>query len=340
MRLGVATRLLGAPLRSQDSRRWAQRPHLSVSLAYVRDILAWLQQRQIGMYRLSGNLAPYATHPDFPHFHQQRQECRRELAAVGDLARAASIRLTMHPAAYVRLDAADERLARRSQQELAFAAALMEDMGLGEDGVIVVHVGGGSAPMGSAPVGSASVSSRPRTDDWLPATDALTRFVRRFDALPAHVRRRLVLENGDHNCAIGETLWVHRRTGIAIVFDLLHHRCHNPAGIPVEEALAAALATWPSHVRPKVHLSSSRTEMRLLRRSEGVYPAAPLAHQHSDFVNVFDAIDLLRAAEQITHTLPARPFDIMVEAKAHDLALLRLREQLAHYAPAYTGWVW
>ena len=32
-----------------------------------------------------------------------------------------------------------------------------------------------------------------------------------------------------------------------------------------------------------------------------------------------------------------RPFDIMLEAKAKDLALLRLREQIAQFAPELAG---
>ena len=59
--------MVGAPLRAHDSRRWAQQPHLSVSLAYLRDILAYQEQAEIRLYRLSSNLAPYATHrhPEF-----------------------------------------------------------------------------------------------------------------------------------------------------------------------------------------------------------------------------------------------------------------------------------
>ena len=39
--------------------------------------------------------------------------------------------------------------------------------------------------------------------------------------------------------------------------------------------------------------------------------------------------DFLRTAQATT----SRPFDIMLEAKAQDLALLRLREQVARFAP-------
>ncbi len=53
----------------------------------------------------------------------------------------------------------------------------------------------------------------------------------------------------------------------------------------------------------------------------------PRAGQHADFINPFEFASLLRHAR--THA----PFDIMLEAKAGDLALLRLRDDLARYAP-------
>ena len=55
----------------------------------------------------------------------------------------------------------------------------------------------------------------------------------------------------------------------------------------------------------------------------------PLINQHSDFIEPFSFIDLLREA----HSAEARDFDIMLEAKAKDLALLRLRQQLIRYTP-------
>jgi UV DNA damage endonuclease len=332
-RLGVATRVLGAPIKSHDSRRWAQAPHLSVSLAYVRDILGWLAEQQISLYRLSGSLAPYATHPTLRDFHRQVEECQRELAAAGDLARAAGIRMTMHPAAFVRLDADDEALARRSREELIFATTLLEAMGTEKESVIVVHanegenLGEGGAPWFQSGGGHRASLRRDHS------TKALARFARSIDALPASVRDRLVLENGDRACDLPAALWLQRRTGLPVVFDVLHHRCNNSAGIPIDHALQMALVTWPKSVRPKIHLSSPRTEMRLVRRGGALHAAAPLPRQHSDYVNVFECIDLLRSAE----VMNMRDFDIMLEAKAHDLAVLRLRTQLSEFTPDLAG---
>jgi UV DNA damage endonuclease len=46
-------------------------------------------------------------------------------------------------------------------------------------------------------------------------------------------------------------------------------------------------------------------------------------------------IDLLHGARAAN----LRPFDIMLEAKAKDLALLRLREQLARFAPELSKYI-
>jgi len=60
-----------------------------------------------------------------------------------------------------------------------------------------------------------------------------------------------------------------------------------------------------------------------------------LPNQHSDFINPFEAVDLL----QMAHDHGLRPFDLMIEAKAKELALLRLRDQIADYAPTLAPYV-
>src|SRR5690606_16584108 len=114
-----------------------------------------------------------------------------------------------------------------------------------------------------------------------------------------------------------------------IVLDTLHQRCCHGGDESLIEALALALATWPTGQQPKIHFSTPRTELRYLYRNRQRYLAMPLPNQHSDFLNVFEFIDLLRGAQDAQ----LRAFDIMLEAKAKELALLRLRTQLATYAP-------
>jgi UV DNA damage endonuclease len=112
-----------------------------------------------------------------------------------------------------------------------------------------------------------------------------------------------------------------------VVWDVLHHHCHDPEGIPEREALERALATWPVGVTPKIHLSSPKTAVearkrRVGRRVERTLVLPPLrAHA--------DTIDPIAFRRFLVDTASGRNFDVMLEAKAKDLALLRLREQLA-----------
>ena len=306
-RLGIPVKVIGAPLRAYDSRRWAQQPHLSVSLAYLRDIFEYLHQHDIHLYRLAGQLAPYLTHPDMPQFHHQLDECATELAALGDLARQYEIRLTLHPAFYVQLNSPDPAQVARATTELCAATALLDGLGVGKEAVIVIHVGGA---FGDTVAGRA-------------------RFVAAYERLPATVRARIAVENDDRTFDMRDLQWIHKRTGVRLVFDVLHHRCHNPTRLPMLDALQIALGTWPPGEQPKIHYSSPRTELRRSVRHGELHLQLPLPNQHSDFIHPFEFIDFMESARAAG--LP--PFDVMLEAKAKELALVRLRQQLARYAP-------
>ena len=312
-RLGFPVKVVGAPLKSNDSRRWQSNPHLSVSLAYLRDIFVYLHANAIHFYRVAAQLAPYVTHPTMPQFHNQLDESATELAATGELARQLGLRLTSHPTHYIQLSSPNEGTVASSRADLAVTAAIFERMGLDDDAVIVVHVGG--------------VYGDPAS--------GCERFARQYESLPPAVAARLVLENDDHRYSFEDVLWIHARTGVPLVLDTLHLRCLNPSRRTQLDALATALATWPAARRPKIHFSSPRTSPRIVERNGKEQWQAPLPHQHSDFLDPFAVIDLLAEAQ----AAGLRPFDIMLEAKAKDLALLRLREQIKQFAPELAGLV-
>lgn len=314
MRLGFATKVLGRPgLKSHDGRRWQNEPHLSVSLAYLRDIFVYLRRQDIRMYRLSAELAPYVTHPDMPWFHGQIDECAAELAAVGRLARADGLRLSFHAPATAVLNAHDRATAAKAAADLDALARLLDSLGQEPEAVVVLHVGGVYGDRHAAG----------------------QRFIERYHALPAATRRRLALEHDDDRFSVADVAWIHDHTGIPLVYDHLHHRCHNPEKLDTIEALSLCLRSWPEGVRPKVHFSSPRTAMRVVERPHPdtgarvrlLHPPQPT--EHADFAHPFEFITFLQAARETS--LP--PFDVMLELRAKDLALLRLRQNLARFAP-------
>ncbi len=57
--LGFPVQILGRPgLKSHDARRWQSKPHLRVSLKYLAEVFAYLDEMDIKMYRMASGLAP------------------------------------------------------------------------------------------------------------------------------------------------------------------------------------------------------------------------------------------------------------------------------------------
>jgi UV DNA damage endonuclease len=304
-RLGFAVKVLGGGgLQSHDTRRWSSGPHLRHSLARLRAIVAYLERHDVRMYRMASGLAPYASHPDLPQFHDQVHECTEELADLGMAVRAAGIRLSTHPGQYTVLNSADPSVASAAAAELEVQSSLLDAMGVDGEAVVVLHVGG-------------TAGGREAAAD---------RFARAVERLSDRARARLVVENDDRSFALVDVLGVAERTGLRVVWDVLHHRCLDPAGIPDAEAMAAAFATWPAGLTPKIHFSSPRLDVqeRVTRSGRRVSRRNVLPHlrAHADLIDPIAFEYFIRAGAG------QRPFDVMLEAKAKDLALLRLRDQL------------
>jgi UV DNA damage endonuclease len=185
----------------------------------------------------------------------------------------------------------------------------------GSEAVVVTHIGG---------VYGDAASGRER---W----------VRAYERLPERVRRRLVLENDDSRYGVADIAWIHERTGVPLVFDYLHHWCLDRAGIDQHEALALCLRSWPAGVTPKIHFSSPRTEMRVIERRNKQTgkaeraQARPIWSGHADYLNPFEFISFMRGAARLPD------FDVMLESKLKDVALLQLRADLQRYAPDVAG---
>ena len=304
-RLGFAVKVLGdGGLPSHDTRRWQSGPHLSVSLDRLGAIFDYLEAKDVRMYRMASGLVPYGSHPEMDRFHGQVEECGAALAALGARARATGLRLSFHPGQYAVLNSADEDVRAAAALDVELQASVLEAMGLGPEAVIVLHVGG---------VGGDKAA-------------AIERFLIGFERLGEVARARLVIENDDGRFGLGDVLGLSERSGLRIVWDALHHRCYDPDRIPVSEALDLALATWPPDQAPKVHYSSPRTaiEERKTRRGRRVERRAvlPPLRAHADLIDPIGFEDFLRGPAA------GRDFDVMLEAKAKDLALLRLRDQL------------
>lgn len=304
-RVGFAVKVLtDGGLPSHDTRRWQSEPHLRVSLENLDAILDRLDRDDVRMYRMATSLAPYASHPELPQFHWQVEECAKGLAAFGVKARELDIRLSTHPGQYTVLNSERPEVVDSALAELEVQGALFEAMGLGAEATIVIHVGGAAGGEEAA----------------------LDRFERASERLSDRVRRHLRIENDDRTFGIRPVTALAERCGLAVVWDILHHRCNDPDGITDREALTMAFGTWPDDVTPKIHYSSPRLDLgekerKVGRRIERT-PVPPQLRAHADMIDPIGFEYFLRDVSDLGD------FDVMVEAKGKDIAVLRLREQL------------
>lgn len=307
IRLGFAVRAVGRPaLDAAQGHRQGQgrRLHLSRVLAGLGDMLGYLRQIGAHFYRASFELPP-------ADLFAQLAACAPQVELLAGQLAADKLRLGAHLPPGLALGGQDDARAAAALATVEATATLLERLeaartpGLPENSM-VAHLG-------------ASAND----------PDGHTRFAARYLALSPGARRRLAVEHEGAGPSLGNLLALHQRCGVPIVFDALHWELHNPERLPLGLALGLALATWPAGARAEVHLSSHRSEAHLLPGRAGALARVlpPRPGQHADFIAAGDLERLLEAARGLP------PFDLMLEAKAGDLALLRLRHEIARRNP-------
>jgi UV DNA damage endonuclease len=137
---------------------------------------------------------------------------------------------------------------------------------------------------------------------------SLRRLRKRIEQLPEVVRSRLTLENDDRIYTPKDLLPVCRDMEIPLVYDVHHHRC-LPDGRGVEKTTELTVGTWSRE--PLFHLSSPK---------HGWDSGKP--GNHHDYIDV-DDFPVCWMNLDIT---------VEVEAKAKELAVLKLKQDLINRA--------
>tara|TARA_B100000900_G_scaffold12397_1_gene9994 strand:+ start:8722 stop:9678 length:957 start_codon:yes stop_codon:yes gene_type:complete len=204
----------------------------------------------------------------------------------GNYARQHGIRLTSHPGPFNKLASPNEKVFQNTKRDLEIHGEFFDMLGLPRNHYAKINIHVGAA-YGNKPV-------------------ALDTFVKNFERLPASVTSRLTVENDDRPSLYStQELYdgVYSRTDIPIVFDY-HHHVFCQGDLTEQQALELAISTW-GDIKPVVHYSESRA---VEQNDDKIRP-----HAHSDFVN--------GPVDDYGYDL-----DVMIEAKAKELALLKLKE--------------
>lgn len=255
------------------------------------DALRYCATHDIGCFRVNSQILPVKTHPTCGYSVSELPEADeivRRFQACGQFAQEHRLRTCFHPDQFVVLNSPRPDVVEKSVQELEYQAEVAEWIAAD---VINIHGGG-------------AYGDKVR---------ALAEFARNLDRLSARVRSRLTVENDDTTYAPADLLPLCRATGLPLVYDVHHHRCH-PDGLSVEQATEQALATWTRE--PLFHLSSP------LEGWDG-----PRPERHHDFIDVADFPTGWRRL----------PITVEVEAKAKEAAVEKLSRELRE-RPADGDW--
>ena len=155
------------------------------------------------------------------------------------------MKVSTHPGQYTVINTNNEKTLENSIRDLIYHDKLLTAMGLNNEAVMVVHVGG--------VYGNKEKS--------------LQRFADNFHLLPPTVQARLVIENDDTSYSIKDVLELCKEIKRPMVLDVHHHNCYNQ-GERLEDYLPAIFATWNNLER---HLKYT-SPVQKVQRSTPVMP--------------------------------------------------------------------
>jgi len=214
------------------------------------------------------------------------KEIKSELKKAGDFAKFWDMRITCHPGPFVVLTSPKNNVVDNAISDLEMHGKLFDMMGLSK-----------------TPYNKINIHCNGVYGDKM---TAMNRFCENFKRLSSSVRSRLTVENDDKASmySVKDLMYIHKKIGIPIVFDYHHHQFCT-GDMTEQEALELASTTWPKDIKPIVHYSESKA------LHENNIKEKPQAH--SMYINAIPN----------TYELDV---DIMVEAKAKELAILPFLE--------------
>ncbi len=136
---------------------------------------------------------------------------------------------------------------------------------------------------------------------------AKMRFVDNFKKLPQAIAQRIILENDDKSYNAQEVLEICQEVNAPMVLDYHHYLCnrdeHN-----LENLITDIFSTWKGEI-PKIHMSSPKSDSQF--------------RHHADYIELKQFMEFLSIVKG-----GIEKFDVMIEAKAKDKALLKLLDDL------------
>lgn len=256
------------------------------NLKSVIKILEWNYENNIKLYRMSSDMFPQMTNPEFKNesgYSYSLEPFQPYLTRIGELADRYEQRLTFHPGQYNQIGAVNEDVFQKTVIDLSLHAEILDRMNRDRDSVIVVHGGG-------------VYGNKEKTID---------RWVENFYRLPENVKDRLVIENCERGYNYKDMMKISKRIHRPVVFDTHHHDCYNIVVRKLSDPsrfIDKIIKRWKkAGVKPKFHISEQAPGKRV--------------GAHSDYVETIPDYLLNLDCD----------IDIMIEAKCKELAVQKLQ---------------
>lgn len=139
--------------------------------------------------------------------------------------------------------------------------------------------------------------------------ESIKRFKNNFNLLNEELKNKIIIENDDKNFNVYQTLKLCEEINVPMCLDYHHHLC-NKSTKPIENYLPRIYKTF-INIKPKMHYSSPKSKKEF--------------RAHNEYVNSNDFIIFLNKLK--CYNIDT---DIMIEAKAKDLALIKLMYELKY----------
>jgi UV DNA damage endonuclease len=162
---------------------------------------------------------PFASHP-INTFNWQ-EHFRAEFEAIGVYAKQNHFRISVHPDQFTLINSPNIDIFEASKRELLYHAQLLERLQLDTTAKIQIHVGGGYGNK----------------------AQSMQTFINRYATLPEAIKQRLVIENDERLYNINECLEISAKTGVPIVFDVLHDKINHQT-VFNQEYFMKVTQTW------------------------------------------------------------------------------------------------
>lgn len=280
------------------------------NLATLYRVLDWNYLNQVSFFRIYSDLFPHMSNANLSSFVGEKrcQEYRdlvpfeKEIKKIGVKLFEYGVRATFHPNEYSCLGSDKQEVLELAVRDLDWQAKMVRmfedaDPHRAEefkkhfkDSVLVMHGGG----------------------QYGDKKATLKRWAKTYKNMPEYLRKRLVIENDERNYSPLDLVDFCEEHSIPMVVDFFHQDCYELMHPDEDKAdwstlLPRTTAVW--HQRdmiPKYHVSEQQPDRRI--------------GTHSHFA--FKLPDCL-LHRQSAH--PTEHFDIMLECKMKDLALMKTR---------------